>query len=68
MARSPSLQPEAAAREAFLLGHEAIRELVFDPLLPDPLVDVRARRAFTETVLAFDAAGQTLWQRFLAAA
>ncbi|WP_332815457.1 PaaX family transcriptional regulator C-terminal domain-containing protein [Ramlibacter sp.] len=68
LARSPGLEPEAAAREAFLLGHEAIRELVFDPLLPDPLVDVRARRAFTDTVIRFDAAGQALWQRFLAAA
>lgn len=66
--RSRRLEPEAAAREAFLLGHEAIRELVFDPLLPDPLVDVQARRAYTDAVLAFDAAGQALWQRFLATA
>ena len=35
--RSGSLDTETAARESYLLGNEAIRQLVFDPLLPQPL-------------------------------
>ncbi|MBK1615547.1 hypothetical protein CKO44_18965 [Rubrivivax gelatinosus] len=63
-----ALPPETAAREAFELGGDAIRRLVFDPLLPAPLVDADARARFVATVERFDAAGQAIWQRFLAAA
>ncbi len=56
---------DVAARESFVLGNEAIRRIVFDPLLPAPLVDVAARRAFVETVLRFDAVGHSIWNRFL---
>src|SRR5690606_4769938 len=41
--RADQLAPEDAARESFLLGGRAIRHIVFDPLLPAPLVDVQAR-------------------------
>ena len=34
LARSGALAPRVAAREWFLLGNDAIRDLVFDPLLP----------------------------------
>lgn len=61
------LEPEVAARESFLLGNEAIRQLVFDPLLPEPLVDTTARHAFTETVLRYDRAGHVIWQQLHAA-
>ena len=64
LARTDTLEPEAAARESFLLGNDAIRQLVFDPLLPDPLVDTEERRAFVEAVVRFDAAGHAIWQRF----
>ncbi|HLT26799.1 MAG TPA: PaaX family transcriptional regulator C-terminal domain-containing protein [Zeimonas sp.] len=64
-AGSPSLSLEAAARESFLLGNDAIRQLVFDPLLPAPLVDVEARRAFVRAVRRFDGVGHSIWQRFL---
>ncbi len=57
-----------AARESFSLGHDAIRQVVFDPLLPAPLVDARARARFIATVGRFDAAGQAIWRRFLAEA
>ncbi|MCL4185873.1 MAG: PaaX family transcriptional regulator [Burkholderiaceae bacterium] len=60
-----SLGLDVAARESFLLGNDAIRQLVFDPLLPAPLVDVEARRAFVDTVVRFDAAGHAIWNRFL---
>lgn len=59
---------DRAAREAFVLGNDAIRRVVFDPLLPAPLVDIRARDRFIATVVRFDAAGQATWRRFLAEA
>jgi phenylacetic acid degradation operon negative regulatory protein len=61
--RAASLDAETAAREAYLLGNDAIRLLVFDPLLPEPLVDVHERRALAAAVRSHDQAGRTLWQR-----
>jgi phenylacetic acid degradation operon negative regulatory protein len=60
---SARLDPDVAAREAFLLGGGAIRQVVYDPLLPAPLVDVDERRSFVETVQRFDRAGRLLWAR-----
>lgn len=62
LARADALEPEAAARESFLLGDKAIRQLVYDPLLPAPLVNVDERRAFSDTVIRFDQAGRAIWQ------
>lgn len=64
MAQVHRLPLEAAARESYLLGHQAIRQVVFDPLLPDPLVDGVARQRFFDTVRAFDESGHAIWQRF----
>lgn len=58
---------DAAARESFLRGGQAIHQLVFDPLLPAPFVDTGARQAFIQTVHNFDAAGRVIWNRFFAA-
>lgn len=58
------LKPEVAARDAFLVGGRAIRHVVYDPFLPEPLVDVQARRAFVETVRHFDQVGRQIWRRF----
>lgn len=58
-----ALEPDVAARESFLIGSSAIRQLVFDPLLPDPLVDAAERRAFVDTVLRYDEAGRDIWRR-----
>jgi len=60
------LEPDVAAREAFLLGSRAIRQVVFDPLLPEPLVDVGERHAFVDAVRRFDQAGRAIWQRLFA--
>lgn len=57
-----------AARESLVLGRAAIRQLIFDPLLPNPLVDETARNQFMDTALAFDTQGQAIWQQFLATA
>lgn len=64
--RRGDLEPDVAARESFLLGSEAIRQIVFDPLLPAPLVDSDERRAFVTTVLEFDRAGRDIWHGLLA--
>ena len=68
MQRAETLEPEAAARESFLLGGKAIREIVFDPLLPEPFVDVAARQAFMISTQHFDTFGKAIWRRLLQAA
>ena len=65
LSRANGLDLEVAARESFLLGGEAIRQLVFDPLLPDPLADVNERRAFVQRVIEFDRRGHEIWRRLL---
>lgn len=62
--RSPDLEADVAARESFLLGKRAIRQIVFDPLLPAPFVDVSARAAFIDATCRFDTAGHRIWRRF----
>jgi phenylacetic acid degradation operon negative regulatory protein len=64
--RAHRLTLQAAARQAFEIGHAAIRQLVFDPLLPAPLVDADARQRFIDTVTRHDDTGQAIWQHFLA--
>ncbi len=61
--KADGLEPEAAARESYLLGNEAIRHMVFDPLLPEPLVDAAARRACADLVQHFDRAGHAIWRQ-----
>lgn len=61
LARSHELEIEEAARESFVIGDAAIRQLVFDPLLPDELVDSQERHTFIESVLQFDQVGQAIW-------
>lgn len=61
--RAAKLEPDVAARESLLMGRKAIRQVVFDPMLPAPMVDVEARHAFFDTVRAYDRAGQLIWRR-----
>lgn len=63
LAHADELEPESAARESFLLGGRAIRQVLFDPMLPDPFVDASVRHQFIETVKQFDAIGHAIWQR-----
>jgi phenylacetic acid degradation operon negative regulatory protein len=56
---------QSAAREAFLAGGEAIRRIVFDPLLPEEMIDRPARRAFVDEAIAFDRRGQAIWAELL---
>lgn len=64
LSRHDKLELDEAARESYLLGAEAIREVVFDPWLPEDFIDAVSRQAFFDAVLEFDAAGQELWRRF----
>jgi phenylacetic acid degradation operon negative regulatory protein len=59
--KAPSLEPEVAAREAFLLGSAAIRQVLFDPWLPAPLVDEELRRTFFDAVVELDRRGRDVW-------
>jgi len=65
LARLDALSPRAAAREAFLLGDRAVRQLVFDPMLPEPLISAELRKGFFEVVRRYDAAGVRIWRRFV---
>ena len=51
-----------AARQAYEAGDAAIRQIVLDPFLPEPLVDVQARAQLIEAMRAYDELGRALWQ------
>jgi len=55
------LAPQLAAREAFFFGGDVLRTIMFDPRLPEPLVDVAARRALVDAARRFDTRGRRLW-------
>ncbi|MEW6273382.1 MAG: PaaX family transcriptional regulator C-terminal domain-containing protein, partial [Thermodesulfobacteriota bacterium] len=63
--RLATLPREDAMRESFLLGGRAIRQIVFDPRLPDPLVPTHERRALVEATLRYDRAGRACWASFM---
>lgn len=65
-ARLPKLPHGRAMVESFVLGGEAIRHMVFDPLLPEPLVPAEERRAVVAALRRYDRAGRRSWARFLA--
>jgi phenylacetic acid degradation operon negative regulatory protein len=52
---------DIAAKEALLLGRSAIHQVVFDPLLPAPMVDVAERERFVKVVRQFDKIGKDVW-------
>jgi phenylacetic acid degradation operon negative regulatory protein len=60
--RAHRLEPEEAAREAFVIGDRAIRQMVFDPLLPEQLTDPGERQAFFEVLLEYDRRGHEIWE------
>ena len=61
VATIPELSARAAAREAFLFGSDVLRMIMFDPRLPEPLVDVAARRALVDAMKRLDTIGRGLW-------
>ncbi len=51
-----------AADRALRAGAGAIRDLVFDPLLPEPLVRAEARREYLQEMIRFDDIGRQMWR------
>jgi len=54
-----------AAKDAFYFGGDVLRAIVFDPRLPDELVDVAARRALLAAAQRVDSTGRALWRRLV---
>ena len=63
--RIEGLSLDDAAKEYYIVGDNALKRLVFDPLLPAPLVNVDLRRAFRAKVEEYDKAGAEVWYEFL---
>ena len=63
-ARLPKLPAGEAMVESFLLGGRVIRQLVLDPLLPEPIVDVAERRALVAAMRRYDKLGHACWRAF----
>ncbi|SFT97741.1 PaaX family transcriptional regulator C-terminal domain-containing protein [Pseudomonas marincola] len=66
LASAVDLEPEVRAREVFVLGSAAIRQVLFDPLLPEPFVDAQVRHAFVECAQNFVAEGRRIWLELFA--
>lgn len=66
-ARLDDLPLEQAVAESFVFGGKAIRQLAFDPLLPEPIVSAAARQALVSEMRAYDRAGRRVWRRFMRA-
>ena len=64
-ARLPDLTREEAMAESFLLGGEALRCLVLDPLLPEPIAPVDDRRALVAAMRRYDELGRRCWRGWL---
>ena len=60
--RLHSLSEVEAMAETFRFGGEAVRRIVLDPLLPEPIVDTRARRALVDTMCDYDRLGRDCWK------
>ncbi len=65
LGRLEGLSLDDSVREAFLLGRRGIRQVVLDPLLPNPLVDENKRDSMVEVLQDYCDKGLDLWTRFL---
>jgi phenylacetic acid degradation operon negative regulatory protein len=61
------LAPERAMAESFLVGGRALRQLAFDPLLPEPIVSAAPRREFVDEMRRYDRIGRVYWRSFMKA-
>lgn len=64
-AELPRMEEKRAMAESFMLGGEAIRRVVLDPLLPDAIVPTDERDALVRAAIAYDGAGRRCWAPFL---
>ncbi len=65
MQRLEKLPLNDSLREVFLLGREGIRQVVLDPLLPNPLIDEERRSGMVSILKDYCDRGLDLWARFL---
>jgi phenylacetic acid degradation operon negative regulatory protein len=65
LTRLPTLSLEEATKESFVIGDSALHQLVFDPLLPSPLINEPVRREFSHLVKHYDDVGAQIWHQFL---
>ena len=63
--RLSGLPSHAALVESFVLGGRVIRQIVLDPLLPEPLVPASERTALVDAMRDYDRAGRVCWSSFL---
>jgi phenylacetic acid degradation operon negative regulatory protein len=63
--RLRKLPLDQAALETYRLGDQMLRQLVFDPLLPTPLVKVALRQTFRDAMRHYDEVGHQVWKDFL---
>lgn len=63
MNHADQLTLKVAAQESFLLGRAAIHQVVFDPMLPAPVLDISEREKFIDMVIQFDQVGAEIWKR-----
>lgn len=64
-ARLGELPQAAAMAESFRLGGAAIRRVVLDPLLPEPIVPRAERRRLVASMRRYDRIGRELWKGWL---
>jgi phenylacetic acid degradation operon negative regulatory protein len=62
-----NLTPERAMVESFRVGGRALRQLAFDPLLPEPIVAAAPRREFVDELRRYDRMGRAHWRSFMKA-
>ena len=60
-----SLTREQAMIESFLLGGAVVRELVLDPLLPEPILPPGPRNQLVAAMRDYDRMGRAAWADFL---
>ena len=63
-ARLPGISPRDAMAESFLLGGRVIRQIVLDPLLPEPIVPAGELRDLVAAMRRYDKLGHSCWRAF----
>jgi phenylacetic acid degradation operon negative regulatory protein len=61
--QSHQLDVTQAATESFLIGERAIRQMMYDPLLPEKMVSISDRQSFFSMLYSFDQAGHRIWRQ-----
>jgi phenylacetic acid degradation operon negative regulatory protein len=64
-ARIAGMTIEGAMVETFLVGGRVLRQIVLDPLLPEPFVPAAEREALVERMRRYDELGRSCWAEFL---